>query len=379
MRFSRTLLAAVVALAALAVPGTAEAKRTVPRGWLGAVVTSPSMLGSDTLMTTETAKMTSVGVETLRFPVYWNDAQPWKREADVPSPQRPNYEVSHGVPTDFRMFDRVFAAAVKRRIKILPMVLGAPYWASAGNKGKEIASPKKTTDYTRFLTSLVERYGPSGTFWDEHPELPYRPQHTWQIWNEPDHPNFWKRPWVSGFVKLMKASRKTLKKLDKHSVVVMGALTGYSWYNLRRLYKAGIKGTYDVAAIHPYTAKPANVIKTLEYDRKVMRDYKDNKPIDVTELSWPASKGRVPKSRQVSFATSDKGQAKLLSQAVSLLAKNRKRLRIHAVYWFTWASSYATTNPWEYSGLRKLSGGTAASRPALSAFKRSAFRVEGRR
>src|SRR5205085_2873760 len=86
MRISRTtLLAALVAVLALALPATALAKRTVPRGWLGTVATNPAMLNSDEILDREVGKMPSVGVETLRFPVYWNDAQPWKRESEVPT------------------------------------------------------------------------------------------------------------------------------------------------------------------------------------------------------------------------------------------------------------------------------------------------------
>ena len=50
----------------------------------------------------------------------------------------------------------------------------------------------------------------------------------------------------------------------------------------------------------------------------------------LTELSWPASKGKTggPKG----FVTSEKGQASRLKLALKLLAKARKRLKIGHVY-----------------------------------------------
>ena len=45
-----------------------------------------------------------------------------------------------------------------------------------------------------YLAALVERYGPDGTFWTDHPELPKHPLREWQIWNEPHLPAYWDAP-----------------------------------------------------------------------------------------------------------------------------------------------------------------------------------------
>jgi hypothetical protein len=377
-RLILSLLACVLAVT-VALPAAASAKRIVPKGWLGTVATDPALLGFDGILTPEMNVMRASGVETMRFPVYWNRAQPYRTSNEVPTGEKGRFFTGWGgVPTDLTSIDLVVRRAAERGISVLPCVLASPRWAIA-HKSLVIDGPKTTATYTNFLHTLVRRYGRGGSFWHAHPALPYRPIRRWQIWNEPDHQNFWARPWVTSYTKLVKASKKTLRKLDSGSKLVLGSLTGVSWYNLGRLYKAGIKGSYDVASIHPYTKEPKNVVTTLERDRRTMARYRDSKPVEVTELSWPASRGRVPKQRDVSFSTSEAGQAQRLKSALSLLVKNRKRLRIAGVYWFTWLSRYRGDLPWEYSGLRALTAqGTRVSKPALGTFRRNALYLEGR-
>ena len=380
MRPLRPLLLSLLALGAvLVLPAAAQAKRTVPYGWFGSVVTDPALLYFDSVLRPESAVMRASGVESVRAPVYWSQMQRYRRWEDIPAAQRDQYVMSRGVPTSFASLDQLVANTLRRNIRFLPTVLDAPKWGDIPNHGR-IGAPKRVSDYTRFLLTLVDRYGEDGTFWDTHPDVPYRPVRHWQIWNEPDHPNFWRRPWIKGYVKLVKASRKALKRADRRNVVVLGSLTGVSWYNLRRLYKAGLKGSFDVVAIHPYTKSPKHVITTIERVRAVMRAYRNIKPVEVAELSWPASRGKIPRSREVSFSTTTAEQTRRLSACLKLLVKHRKRLRISGVYWFTWLSRYSGDSPWEYTGLRKFNArGEPVSLPPLAAFKRIALSREGRR
>ena len=68
-------------------------------------------------------------------------------------------------------------------------------------------------DYTAYLRALVLRYGPAGSFWDQHPELPRRPQRDWQIWNEPHLDFYWstkgrrRNAWAPEYARLLKASK----------------------------------------------------------------------------------------------------------------------------------------------------------------------------
>jgi hypothetical protein len=381
---ARRIVALLLLGLVLACPAAASARRTVPRGWMGAVVTDASLLDSDELFASEAKSMQAAGVESIRVPFYWSGAQRHRRQSSVPASARDHYVMGrNGIPTDFRRTDRVVGEASLRKLRVLPIVLGAPRWASGGNSGRAISQPRGTKDYVNYLLTLADRYGPGGSFWNEREDLPYRPIRAWQIWNEPDHPNFWHRAhgrWPAEYVRLLRASRAALKAHDHGAKIVLGALTGFSWTNLPRLYKVGLKGQFDELALNPYTKHVANTVRTVELCRAAMRRAGDRvRPVALTELSWPASRGRVPRRRQVSFSVTDHQQGARLTAAMKLLAHERRRLNIVEVDWFTWVSTYRGDNPWDYAGLRRISrSGVVTAKPSLAAFTRIARRLEGR-
>ena len=86
----------------------------------------------------------------------------------------------------------------------------------------------------------------------------------------------------------------------------------------------------------------------MQKTRAVARRHGDGaRPIRVTELSWPAARGKLRDEhghkREFFAATTDKGMAKRLVKGVRLLARHRKPLGIAGVDWFQWASSTGGT------------------------------------
>ena len=164
------------------------------------------------------------------------------------------------------------------------------------------------------------------------------PIRDWQIWNEPNLTRYWTtQPFAKPYVKLLRASRRALRAADPGSRTILAGLPNESWIALRKVYKAGGRGAFDVVALHPYTGRPRNVIKLIEFARREMRRYHDGRrPVWLTELSWPASKGKTDGAP--GFVTTEKGQAARLKLALKLLAKARKRLKIQRVVWYTWLS-----------------------------------------
>ena len=47
-----------------------------------------------------------------------------------------------------------------------------------------VETPWQRSAWATFLRDGAERYGPDGSFWVEHPDVPYLPIRTWEIWNE---------------------------------------------------------------------------------------------------------------------------------------------------------------------------------------------------
>jgi hypothetical protein len=382
VRLSRILRLALagVLLAALALPTAAgAASRQVPRGWLGVTFTPSIATRHHSTFDDELKLMRRNGVETVRVAVYWFQLQP-KRN------RKPDYS----------SLDALVKAAARQRLPVAPVVLGAPKWA-ASDASSTMPQPKDPADYAAFLTRLVERYGSKGSFWRSHRSIHKTPIRAWQVWNEVSNPYYWSQDtWTTDYPKLLRASYDAVKKADPRAEVVMAGLntTGdagkdmlTSWQALDRLYDGldaqNLGRPFDAVASHIYTSKVSDAVRVVRETRKVMDAHGDSRPIDITELSWPASqhKLRDAKGRHRAFfaETDQKGMAKRLGKGVRELAKQRKALGIGAVQWFQWISPYSgTADAFSYSGLRRAHR-HIEDMPALKSFRGVAGRLEGRR
>jgi hypothetical protein len=339
--------------------GAFAAARKVPRGWLGVVADGP-LTAPGNAIPAEWDQMAGSGVESVRTAFYWTEVQP-NGPADA----------------NWSTIDPVVLAAAARGMDVLPVLQGTPAWA-ATTPGDIASPPRSNADFARFVTLLVTRYGPAGSFWAEHPEVAKRPIRAWQIWNEPNITRYWNvASWAPPYVALLKAAHVALKQADPGAKTILAGLPNESWTALHRIYAAGARGSFDVVALHPYTGKPSNVIKLVRLSEAEMRRRHDKKlPVWVTELSWPASEGKTQGPR--GFTTTDSGQATRLRQGLDLLVKQRAKLRIGRVYWYTWLSQEgASGSAFDYSGLRRLRGGGVVDSPALTMFRSEAKRLEG--
>jgi hypothetical protein len=263
----------------------------------------------------------------------------------------------------------------------VPVVEQSPPWAAT--RPPDVSSaPRDPAAVTAFLGALVGRYGPAGTFWAEHPELPRLPIRAWQIWNEPNHIDVWSdQPYPRPYVRTLRAAALGVRQADPGATVVLAGLVNRSWLALRALYRAGAHGLFDAVAIHPYTLKPKNVVRLVELARGEMRRRGDGKlPIWITELSWPAAKTRSAKGKvglQFGFEVTPAGQARRLATALAQLSAARERLRIGFVSWYTWMSSETGPSSFDWAGLRRKVGGRAVSTRTLTVYRRWARRLEG--
>lgn len=349
-----------VLLLVLAAAASASARRSVPRGWLG-VVDDGTLVGRPALLDPELGVMRASGVESMRVIFNWSYVQP-----DGP-----------GYPS-WSSYDPVVAASARRGIPLLADVVLAPQWA-ASDPGAIFPQPRRPALYARFLTLLVHRYGPRGTFWAEHPELPRRLIRSWQVWNEPNLSYWWTRPWPKTYTALVKAAYRAVKRADRGARVILAGLTDRSASALESLYAQHARRYFDAVALHPYKKRVSELIAVVRRVRAVMRRHGDRrKPILLTEISWPSARGRT--SQTFSFVVSRREQAQRVRAVLRALARERRRLGIAGVYWYDWASADASRQePFGYAGLRSLSRGRVSAKPSLAAYAREALRLEGRR
>jgi len=374
-------VAVVVALAACGSSSVPPAAPNAPRPAgpvIGAMFDGP-VLGRDVNLGKQLDLAVASGVESLRVAVNWSEMQPYPSAAEVPAADKSRFQTVGGVPTEFSGLDRIVGAAAKRGLSLLPVVEFVPSW-DALQPGKLGSPPKSAAPFAAFLTDLVERYGPRGTFWSTHPALPRVPIRMWQIWNEPHLVMYWsEQPFAQSYVKLLAASHAALKAADPGAKVVLAGLANYSWRYLANIYRVpGAQRLFDVVAIHPYTAQPAGVITILQRARAVMNRFGDSqKPILATEITWPSSLHKAPP--QFGVSVTEAQQAQHLRQVMPLLAADRAKLGLMGFYWYTWMGDESPGNhpyAFDYAGLLKYVDGTVAAKPALSTFRRGALALE---
>jgi hypothetical protein len=306
-----------MALLALAIPATAAAN--IPRGFIGL---SPQNVGN----AADYGLMREAGVSSVRLPMFWVSIQ--ARNPFFADP-------------DWAAFDREVASAAREGIRIMPFVWGTPHWLAGEPKDLPVRTPLQRWLWASFLREAVERYGPEGSFWEDHSAVPYLPVERWEIWNEENIVSFANDPRPARFATLIKVAGRVVHRTDPEAEVIVGGFFGRPLQvppnvatgdYLNRLYRArGIRRHFDAVGLHPYVADARAMRGQIRNLRRIMRAHGDgSKPIYLTELGWGSASG--PTRWQRGFY----GQAKQLSRSFAMISANRKRWRLGGVWWYTW-------------------------------------------
>ena len=331
----------------------------VPQGFVGIDLDGPPLVTGDNIdLAHQFNLMVSNGVQNVRVVFSWAAAQP-----------------TQGASFDFTQTDQIVQLAAQRGVTLLPDVLYAPYWDEGRNRHGVYGPPKQTGPYAAYLTALIKRYGPHGSFWRSH--SPKEPIRMWQIWNEPNLSYYWPQPFAKTYVKLLAASHKAIKRADPGAKVVLGALTNTAWQFLGQVDKVrGALSAYDVIAVNGFTSTPARVIKYLQFVRRAADSKGNHKPLLATEVSWPSAKGKSP--QHFDWNTTEKGQAKDITALLPLLAQHRAALKLIGFDYYTWMGEETPHAPaFDYAGLLRFTpDGKITEKPALNAFHRSALALE---
>jgi hypothetical protein len=364
---------ACAATALLLAAAPAAAKRSVPRGFYGTIFAGEIESTPGDRHTEIWDSLAEAGVESVRVQFGWDIAQ---RNRDA--------------PIYWGRADASVGGAADRNMSIMATVVDAPEWAKL-YPGVQVSPPRQPAQYAAFMRALVERYGPKGSYWKDNPNVRKRPVRYWQIWNEPELTDHWytKGRWNGTEAKrygaLLRAAYRAVHKADPGAKVVMGGLTNFAWETLATMYrKGGVRGYFDVAAVHMFPGNWRNVAVIVKRFRKVLDSNRDSrKPIWVTEMTWPAAEGKatVPPWADTpyyrSFVTTEKDTASRLKNAYGLLGGRRFRTqnRIQRVHWFNSGSSFRGDFIWNYTGLLDLSD--RRETPMYRAFRSSARVNEG--
>lgn len=331
--------------------------KPVPPGFFGLVAEEAFTVSPD-----ERERMLSsiadTGVRVLRQPFHWSHFE-----------HRPG-------EYDFGPYDVFVADAARHGISLMPVLTDPPEMYSTRPPGGPLFwsyPPTSNTAFAAFARALVDRYGPTGTFWAEHPEVPRLPIRAWQVWNEPNMRQYWGgRPSPEAYTAMLKEVGGAIKSADPGADVVSAGLSfspsAMSMPKfLARMYRSGARGSFDSLAIHPYATAPDLVTDLVRLARKELTKLGDRmRPIRVTETGW-ATAGPKGQSLNVGRVA----QSKLVRATLDRFIRTRRRLGVRSVTLFSWnnlAPYGGQADYWGlYAGLVERDG---RPKPALSAFKR---------
>ena len=380
-RCAVVLFLAVLTLSAAA-PALA-AHRRVPFGFFGTVL-DPSVTGtvSAPVLDRTMGTMARSGVESVRSNIFWSTVEPGPGQYD------------------FSGSDQLVLSAARHGLSLLPIIEYTPAWASSGPVNSPVINrfpPKDPATFAAFMTAMVDRYGPRGTLWKLVPGLRRYAVRYWQIWNEPEGSYDWAgRPWPSTYAAFLRTGYRAVHAADAGAKVVLCAMVALNekdllpWKEASALYRLGAGHYFDVMAVNAFTysdsvtASVQRSVLLVNKVRAVMRHYGDGrKPIWVTEVTWPASRGRIPKRDLVGFETTSSGQVARVKAYYSYIATHRSA-GIARAFWYTWATSYSASHPngitptFAFSGLTQwMANSPFRQLPVLVAYERAAAKYEG--
>jgi hypothetical protein len=278
---------------------------------------------------------------------------------------------------DFTGFDNFVAAAAQHNIRVLPVLFDPPTFRSSRPKSHPARGtyfPKVLSDLGDFGAVVAERYGPDGTFWLSHTDLPNLPFTAYQIWNEPNLPVYAPpKPSASKYVAMLKAAGPPIKAVDPNAEIVTAGLpdSRLSKPNLYKyitqMYQAGAKGSFDTLGINPYAPTASSLISKLKRIRGIMNRFGDaNASLRVTELGWSDVGPGSP------FRAGTSGQAKRITQAIAALKRAQASLKLRGFFYFAWKDGKPYAGHSDFWGLHTgLLRKNGSSKPAFAAFKKA--------
>lgn len=178
-------------------------------------------------------ELQELGVTWVRWDVDWSAIQP-----------------NNDKEYDWTGTDRVSASARRYGIRSLGIITYAPDWAEDGScPATEKCPPEDAATFARFARAAAERYRDSVS--------------AWEIWNEPNHKDYWyPAPDAGDYTRILSAAYGEIKAADPDAIVVSAGLTDMDTEDgvsispedyVNYMYEAGAKDHFDVLALHPYT------------------------------------------------------------------------------------------------------------------------------
>lgn len=305
-------------------------------------------MGQTPLTDADFKRMEKARVGTLRFDLNWASADPSAPVGDY----------------NWSGIDRIVGEAARAGMTPLPYAFTTPVWVARGLDRNRcsgnrclIFAPRSSAAraaWSDFLTAAAKRYGPGGSFWAAHPQLPRRPIRDWQVWNEQNSPSFFRpKPSPKRYAKLLASAARAIRGVDRGAEIIVGGMFGTPLggrkpgisapkFLSRLLSVRGARRSFDGVGVHPYAARLRGVRGQIDRIRRELRAAGDPRAeLWLTELGW-ASSG--PKRNPL--VRGPRGQAKRLQQAFKLFRNKRRAWHLKTVIWYAWRDTNVPICEW---------------------------------
>ena len=275
---------------------------------------------------------------------------------------------------DWERSDRLFEAAARAGLTVLPILNGTPSWVPTD--GTTVSSDPEP--FARFAAAAVERYGPNGTFWTTSPELAKYAPVWFEIYNEPYLPTEdGAVPDPGRYAALVATAIPRARAANPRARFLLAGETymtpDYAEYSpwMSALYEAEPElGEYfDGVAAHPYGSGPPQVYDRARRDRSQTRRVEEldailaengdgEKPIWITEIGWST----CPSGHE---CVGEEEQAEYLRQTFDLLEERWSFVEAVFVYHLNDYEPRADDDKEPWFGLRRPDG---TEKPAFEVF-----------
>lgn len=164
--------------------------------------------------------MRQTGIRLLRVSIPW----------DAVEPEKDRYE--------WEFWDQLLEIAEAQKVRLIPYVAYTPRW----NARPDIAAfwtspPRDQAEFAELMALLATRYRDR--------------IHSWEIWNEPDNPDFWSGT-AEAYGQLLQTGAQAVRRADPQARVVFGGIAGQVSFVASLFDHFGAAALVDVVNVHAY-------------------------------------------------------------------------------------------------------------------------------
>ena len=218
---------------------------------------------------------------------------------------------------DWNGLDHWLALAKRHHVEVLYTFGRVPKWANGGKH--QSVPPTNLDDWDTFVRALVRHA--KGRI------------SAWELWNEPNDPNFWTGD-MKTLLQMSQRAYRIIKEEQPNAMVLTPSATWHDnvspsqWF--RQYFSVSGGDFADVIAFHGYVGtSPEGLTREAENIRKVAAEYSVQKPLWDTESSWGIDTNLNNASSQAAFLA--RSYILHVSQGV------------HRFYWYAWDGSDGRT------------------------------------